>query len=477
MRIRSNWHNFVQTKRIFMKNIYVTAFITLLTLGAIAQNGQLPNGGFENWSDIDLYDYPTDWENANTDNYQGIPTVIKSTDAQDGTYSCELVAATTGQQDTIFGYVLHGTFGQNGPSGGTPYTNNVDEVQYQYKCDLAPGDTMFVIAIRFIAGVMVGTDIVEAAVGTESAWTSGSVALSNGAQEELFISFVLSNPFGNDIPSPGSWARIDNISMHNAGIEVTNIPDPSFENWTTLSTENPDDWFTLNPYLSSIGAENAIKSTDANTGNYSIEMTTLGAAPVGSDTISSFLSNGPINLTGSNPFGAVPYNASPTIFTGAYKYSPAGLDQGLLQVTFYQNGNQVGFQTQTFNASASWQTFSLPFSIAGAPDSMQLFAFSGNLAGSVLHLDDLSFSGGNVGLNEFSSMNVDIYPNPASTSVMLKAEGNYSYSLVDLSGNIVMSGNDVTDSIELDIDQLSSGAYIVTIKNDFKSESHKLIVE
>ncbi|MDB0037872.1 T9SS type A sorting domain-containing protein [bacterium] len=460
-----------------MKNIYVTAVLTLLTLGAIAQNGQLPNGGFENWSDLDIYDHPTDWENPNTNNFQGTPTVIKSTDAQDGTYSCELLSATTVQQDTIFGYVLHGAFDQNGPSNGTPYTNNVDEIQYQYKCNLAPGDTMFVIAIRFTAGVIVGSDVVGAAVGIQSAWTSGSVSLSNGTQDELFLSFVLSNPFGNHIPSPGSWARIDNISMHNAGIEVTNVPDPSFENWTNVSVENPDDWFTLNPLLSGIGTPNAIKTTDANTGSFAIEMTTLGAGQPSADTISSFLSNGPIDLSASTSFQSAPYNASPTSFSGAYKYTPATGDQGFLQIKFTQAGTSLGFQTQTFNASSTWQTFTLPFSIVGTPDSMQLLAFSGNVAGSVLLLDDLSFSGGNVGLDEFSSMNVDIYPNPASTSVMIKAEGNYNYTLIDLSGNIVMSGNDVNGATELDINQLSSGAYFVMIKNDFKSESHKLIVE
>lgn len=456
-----------------MKNFYITITLSLLSLGAIAQYGQLPNGGFENWSDVDLYDFPTDWGNSNTSGGpQGDPSVTQSTDAQDGLYSCELHGTTTG----AVGFVFHGSLGQSGPSGGIAYTSNIDEVQFQYKCDLAAGDTMFVIAMRYISGVLVGTHILQAATGTETAWTAGSVSLPTAAQDELFLSFVLSNPFGSSIPSPNSWIRIDNVSMHNAGIEMTNVPDPSFENWTTVTTENPDDWYTLNPLLSVMGAENAIKTTDANTGSFAIEMTTIQLT-VGGDTTTSYLSFGEIDLSSTTPFASAPYDANPTLFSGAYKYSPAGSDQAFLQMIFYQGGTQIGADVQTINSSATWQTFSSPLTLLSQPDSMLFVAFSGSNPGSVLLLDDLSLSGGDVSLDEFSSMNVSIYPNPASSLVMIKAEGNYSYTLIDLSGNVVLSENDVTGAIELDINHLSSGAYFVNITNDFKSESHKLIIE
>lgn len=459
-----------------MKNFYLTTVMLLLTLGVFAQFGQLPNGGFENWSDLDLYDFPTDWGNSNTQEFQGTATVIKSTDAQDGTYSCEMIATVAGPQDTIFGFVYHGYIGQSGPENGIPYTSNVDEVQYQYKCDLAPGDTLFVIAIRYIAGVQVGIDVVEAAVDTEAAWTSGSVTLSNGAQDELFIGFVLTNPFGSDDPTPGSWARVDNMSMHNAGIEVTNVPDPSFENWTNVTTESPDDWYTLNPLLRGLNLENAIKTTDANTGTFAVEMTTVEVIATG-DTIASYISYGEIDLTFSSQFSLTPYDAMPTQFSGAYKYAPSGADQAFIQMTFFAGGAAVGNDIQTINATAAWQTFNSPLSILSQPDSISLIAFSGNNPGSVLKLDDLSLSGGDVGLDEFSAMNVDIYPNPATTLVMIKAEGNYSYSIVDLSGNVVMTGNNLAGAIELDINHLSSGAYFLNINNALGNESHKLIIE
>lgn len=467
--------NFVIQKNKPMKNLYATTLFLFLALGSFAQYGQLPNGGFENWADQTLYDYPTDWNSANIDNFQAPPTIFQSTDAQDGSYSCEITAVAAAQ-DTAFGYVMHGSVGAMGPDGGISYSANFDEVQYHYQCDLAAGDTLFVIAARFIAGVLVGTEVVEAAVGTVSTWTAGTVTIPNGAQDELFIGFVMGNPFGNDTPSPGSWARVDNVSMHNAGIEVTNVPDPSFENWSSEATEDPDDWYTLNPLLSPLSLENANKTTDANTGTYAIEMTTIETGP-GGDTIPAFLSFGEISLAASVPFQAAPYDANPTNLTGAYKYAPSAGDQAFLQLTFLQGGVAIGFETQQFNSAATWQTFDLPITIAGTPDSMSLIAFSGDNPGSVLHLDDLSFVGGNVGLDEFSSMNIDIYPNPATTSVMIKADGNYNYSIVNLSGNIVMSQNDLYGAVELDISNLSSGAYFVNISNEHKREAHKLIIE
>lgn len=459
-----------------MKNLYTTTIFLLMALGSFAQYGQLPNGGFENWSNLDLFDYPTDWGNSNLDGYQGVPTITQSTDAQDGLYSCELFATTVGAQDTIFGFVYHGNLGLIGPTGGFPYTSNIDEVQFQYKCDLAVGDTLFVFAQRYLSGVLVGSYIVQAAVGTQSTWTAGSVSLPSGAQDELFLSFVLGNPSGSTIPTPGSWARIDNVSMHNAGIEVTNVPDPSFENWTNVTTEDPDDWYTLNPMLSVLGAENAIKTTDANTGSFAIEMTTTQLA-LGGDTITSVLSLGAIDLSSSIPFAVAPYNANPTLFSGAYKYSPTGADQAFLQMIFYQGGLQIGADVQTINSTATWQTFSSALTILSQPDSILFVAISGDNPGSVLKLDDLSLSGGDVGLDEFSTMNVDIYPNPATTSVMIKAEGSFNYSIVNLSGKIIMMENDLNGAIELDINHISSGAYFVNVNNDFKSESHKLIIE
>lgn len=460
-----------------MKKLYFTLSAVLLAAGSFAQNGQLNNGGFEDWSDINLYEYPTQWKNANQENDgYGMPTVFKSTDAQAGLYSCEITVQSNAT-DTTFGYVFHGNTGNNGPDGGIPYSDSFDEVRFQYKSDIVSGDTLMVIAIRYTAGVMTSMDVVEAAQGTAGAWTAGSAIVPAGTQDSLFIGFIMGNPFGNTMPDPASWARIDAVEMYNAGAAVTNVPDPGFEDWSVETVEEPNYWYTLNALLAPQGLENAIKTIDANTGTYAIEMTTI-EDPNSGDTINAFISKSAIDIfSWGNPFTNGPYSATPTTFSGAYKYTPANGDNAAIQITWYAGGVVVGMHQEPFSNSPAWQTFSSALTITSQPDSMLFIAYSGDNPGSVLKLDDLSFSGGDVSLDEFSSMNISMYPNPASSSVMIKAEGTYNYAIVDLAGNVIMTDNDVNGAIQLDINNLSNGAYFVTINNAAKAETHKLIVE
>lgn len=457
-----------------MKNLYSLAVGILLATNLSAQNGNVVNGGFENWTDETIYDYPTLWQNSNQQEFQGNPTVTQSTDAQAGTYSCE-IGVTTTAQDTIFGYVFHGGVGQNGPDAGIPYSDDFDEVRFQYKSDIPAGDTLMLLIIRFENGNST-MEAVEAAVGTNSNWTAGSANVSVNTQDSLFIGFVMGNPFGNNSPDPAAWARIDAVEMYNGGSAVTNIPDPGFEDWSSLSVENADDWYSINDLLAPQGLENAIKTIDANSGTYAIEMSTI-VDPTSGDTIASFISNAPVNLFGQNPFTAAPYNATPTTFSGAFKYSPGNGDQGAIQIEFFEAGVSIGSHVEVLDNQPSWQTFTSPLTITGTPDSLIFVAYSGDNPGSVLKLDDLAFTGGDVSLSEFATMNASMYPNPASSTVMIQAEGIYDYALIDLTGKIVKSDKEVNGAIELNISDLNTGAYVLKINNNSSVETLKLIVE
>lgn len=259
---------------------------------------------------------------------------------------------------------------------------------------------------------------------------------------------------------------------------TTNVPDPGFEDWSVESTENPDEWYSYNALLSTYDWENATKTTDANSGSYAIEMATINDSINGGDTIPSFVSIAPIDFFGANTFTLLSYNASPSIFSGAYKYAASNGDQGFIEIEFFQSGNSIGSHTELFNDATTWQTFSSPLTISGQPDSLLLIAVSGNNPGSVLKLDDLVFSGGNVSLSGFETMNVSMFPNPAKSSVMIKAEGMYSIKIVDLMGHVVKFKNHANEAIELDISDLNSGTYFVKINShESSTETLKLIVE
>ena len=57
---------------------------------------------------------------------------------------------------------------------------------------------------------------------------------------------------------------------------------------------------------------------------------------------------------------------------------------------------------------------------------------------------------------------------------MIKSNDIFNYKIIDLSGKIVMSGENNTSAIEVDIDHLNSGVYFIKINNE---ENHKLIIE
>lgn len=462
-----------------MKTIYTTILAALLVSGAFSQNGQIQNGGFENWSTTTLYDYPTTWSSSNEDQYSGTPTTYKSTDAQIGTYSAEIRSVAVGPNpDTLFGYVFHGTIGQTGPDGGIPYTATFNTVKFQYKCDLpVANDSIYLYVIRFVGGTMIEFIGVPIVGGTQNTWTQGSVSITNTPQDELFIGFVMGDPMTGNFCAPGAWARFDNVEIFNGALPATNLPDPSFEAWATMTVENPDNWFTTNEIFAGSGLETVNKTTDANSGAYAVEIS-VKENLVTDDTIRGLISMGALDFENwMNPFSAVPYNANPTTFNGVYKYAPVNGDDANIQITFYEAGMVIGSMFQMLTTNSTYTSMNSPLTITGTPDSMEFLIFSGNNPGSILKIDDLSFSGGNVGLEEFKKFSVSIFPNPATDMVMIKAEGTYTYELLNLSGAIVRSANGQVGAQEINISDLQAGTYLINITNSTSTEMHKLIIK
>lgn len=67
-----------------------------------------------------------------------------------------------------------------------------------------------------------------------------------------------------------------------------------------------------------------------------------------------------------------------------------------------------------------------------------------------------------------------VYPNPASDKIYLSQIGQVPYTITDITGKMVAAGN--YDEKGIDISKLSSGFYIVKMKNGFnKVSSHKFI--
>ena len=366
-----------------------------------------------------------------------------------------------------------------GPQSGITYTDVFNEVTFDYKSDLPIGDTLYLLIIRYDGlGTQIEQILKPAAYGTHSSWTNGSVSVPATPQGQLAIGFVIGNPFFGPKPTPDVWARIDKIILKNGGTATTNLPNYSFENWTTVSTEEADNWYTLNRILAAQGIENANKTTDSNNGTYAIELSTI-YYPKWEDTIGGMLSIGGIDLnSGGDPFAKFPYNASPTNFEYAYKYSGANGDLSAnLFFEFYNSGSTIGGGSVSITDQTTYFTGNMPITLSGTPDSVRIVAFSGDSLGSVLKIDDLAFTGGNVGIDEFSKLSLDIYPNPANDFVMVKSEDEYDINIIDVTGKVVFDSYKNSGIQTIDTKGFNKGVYFVRINSHNKSKTQKLIIQ
>jgi hypothetical protein len=449
----------------------ISFLILLLPVQAIF--AQIANGSFENWSTLDIYDTPAEWSSSNQQPFYDANTVFQSSDASHGNFSAQLgVALNYG--DTIAGFVAHGDLNTN---TGIPYTDNFEAVVVEYKIDLQPNDSLYLVLVRYNGGMPVDFQVKPFAFGAPiGTWTPQIIPVGNTVQNELLIGFVIGNPLTGYKPSPDSWAMVDNIKLLSGGIFMSDVPNNSFENWETKTVEVPDNWYTLNPLLTRHDIDNVVKSTDAFSGNFAIEMTTVDW---NSDIMPGIVSMGEIDFMNvANPFSYVPFNDEPATVSGVYKYDPQGADVGELQVLFYGNGNIVGYHAEEFTAQSSYTPFVANISLASTPDSMLFLVASGDNIGSTLTLDLLEFDSNSIGVDEISIPEFSFSPNPATEEIQLVLADNQVVNarIISSTGETVWNAKDVENGQSIDVSKLPSGNYFVAITAGHHTGIQQLIV-
>jgi hypothetical protein len=191
--------------------------------------------------------------------------------------------------------------------------------------------------------------------------------------------------------------------------QTPSIPNGNFENWTTLTSEIPQNYV----WSSNIDAFrngqpfNVIKSTDAYHGNYAVKLTTEIS---GGDTLPGVFIN--INPQSNNPAnwqGGFAYNQQATGMRGYYKSAIASPDTGFVVAFFYKAGVMIGeYGFYFYGTHNTYTPFSFNFSPAlpMAPDTVIFAAGSSNFGnnygnninmrnGSMLQLDSIAFTGVN----------------------------------------------------------------------------------
>lgn len=189
--------------------------------------------------------------------------------------------------------------------------------------------------------------------------------------------------------------------------QTNSIPNGNMEQWTTSSCEIPAN------YTESSNEQNFFrhglpcnvkKTTDAYHGTYAVEVSTNASA---TDTAFGYFINGNTNQDPAQWTGGMSYNKKPVGIRGYFKYNVATADSATIIIAFSKAGVNIGTYVVAIGGIHNTYTlFDHTFSpaLAVTPDSVIFGAIScklsgqgepSGLAGSVLKLDSISFTGVN----------------------------------------------------------------------------------
>src|ERR1044072_6021430 len=121
-------------------NKTTTLSLLLFAISASCFGQQVPNGGFESWTNMGTYDDPTNWITSNN-NSANITHVVQTNNAYSGNLAVRITTMTV--QNFVIGGILAA------PSVGNffPVTNpNVNAVTGWYIANFVAGDQLKVVA-------------------------------------------------------------------------------------------------------------------------------------------------------------------------------------------------------------------------------------------------------------------------------------------------------------------------------------------
>jgi len=471
-----------------MKKITTLFCFCLFSTIGLSQS-TLANNNFEYWTDVVVKDSFEFWRTSNeqlAQIYAGPNVWQSAADPQDGLYSVYLETVFAWNEgsmedDTVFGYIIK----ENAPGGtfeGFPYTDTVDVLTFWYKCDVMPGDSAICLVELRKAGAAYSTNIYKMG-GTVSTWTEVTLPLMLGATEEpdsVFIAFASSDPMTPGVAEEGSMLEVDFVNFEfTAGSTTPSaIPNNSFESLIETSAALPDDWYTFNDIaLLFVGQEYIAQSADASVGTSAIEITTT-AENVAND-IPSVVTNGWFDFALDNFAGGTPFIAQPDVFSYDLKYAPAGTDTFFMWLSFWND--LTGSLIDTFDivtASPTYTTRTINLTFTEAPDSVFVLFYSGLLAGTVALVDNIQFTGGDIGFGSeplFSELRV--HPNPANGSATLLFDKADEIEIVNIAGQrMYHTANVENGKLTIDTNDWDGGVYFVRVNNNGKMLTKKLIV-
>lgn len=266
------------------------------------------------------------------------------------------------------------------------------------------------------------------------------------------------------------------------------IPNSGFENWVpNPGYEDPQGWGTLN-LLTAFGNPVSVSkdSVSPYAGSYSMKVETIVLTnnPSPADLKDTFGTAFTGNVSFAGQVLGFAYANRPANLTFYYKYAPNNNDSAYAFVLLskWNNANSkrdtIGFGLFNISGTVSSYTLaSLTINYSGqfagvAPDTAMInFSPCADInpqPGSALYVDELSFSGGNVGIAEVKEALVALYPNPAvnELNITVSNETYNSVNIHDVNGKLLSSTPLVNKSAQIALTGFESGTYFYQITDN-----------
>lgn len=482
-----------------MKNLLLSTLFLFYSSTFIFAQG-VPNGNFEMWNKIQLFEQPDGYLTTNQQSFFLLQTfnVTKSTDAYSGDYAIKLETIANAN-DTLFGFAMNGD-PQNALSGGHPFTSKPDSVKIQVKSDIKAGDTAIIFILFKKFGITLGMEMYYV-TGKYSSYTELSFPIKTliANPDSILFGIASGNPDGN--PIPGTWIMLDDVEFTNS---TSNLHNKGFEDWTEVGYDEPFGWFTMNSYfLLGGGQAYANKSTDAYEGNFALAITTTESEVIGNNEPFGIVTTG--YFVNDDLGGGFPLNKKPDSISFYYKYDNSNNtnDSALFYIHFSkfsttQNKSIVVDSHMIFLPSTfSYQYHSIPFDLSIYDiDSSNIVLGSSNFfneknigIGNKLFIDDIEFYYEGVGfpLTSLIENKINIYPNPADNFVNIETNNIEKAQIIttniyDIEGRLMLSKKSQiqkgTNNINLSTKNIPNGQYLIRLiaKNQTLS-TKKLIIK
>jgi hypothetical protein len=417
-----------------MKKLIFSLSMLLTITVTQAQSILLPNGDFENWTNLS-YDNPDKWDNSNlyTVSGYGLANVSKVSGMAGGD-GVKLETKVSGM-DTVAAYISNSDDPITG-DGGVPFTFQATNFEGMYKYNITAGDTAWIILNFKKNGSIISTNMYPI-TGSQSTATSFSFPVATMAQapDTVIIAAVSGNVI-NSTPMSGSWLELDGLSFSDNTLWVS-FQDGDFEDWTNFNVDNPNDWTNWGDYP-------AGKTTDKYTGSFALKLESK-------DDGTGYIETGEVILGDPNVMPGIPFTKTSDTLTWYYKYNATGTDAAMVIVTLRDaNGMNIGNPAiAVLPVAANYSLFELPIvATGGTPANMIVHISSSDVSstgldGSTLHIDNIRLKNSPNSIGRIASDHdaFAVFPNPARDVLYIKpGKGTVSSAtlhIYDMAGRII----------------------------------------